>query len=209
MALCFGALAVQLWTVRGLEDYVDSEALLRDPDAPEPPYWAHLWPGSRALARLLAAEIDCRDRSVLEVGCGLGLTGVVAALRGARVEMFDRDAAAVAFARANAELNDCAVQVRQADLLDSPALGRFDFICAADVTYEPQLQEALARLAAVSLNAGGRLLACESVRTFDRGLEQACLSHGMRFGQRDLFEDDEGRRVTVRLSEAICLSGAR
>src|SRR3989442_407214 len=43
---------IALWRVADLERHVDRAALLGAEDAPEPPYWAHLW--SRALARLVA-----------------------------------------------------------------------------------------------------------------------------------------------------------
>jgi len=56
-----------------------------DPNAPEPPYWAHLWTGSRALARWVAMEIECPGKRVVEIGCGLGLAGIVAARRGGSV----------------------------------------------------------------------------------------------------------------------------
>lgn len=203
LKIAIGSLEVWLHTVRRLEDYVDTEALLRDPDAPEPPYWAHLWPGSRALARLLATEVECRGHRVVEVGCGLGLSGIVAALRQATVVMFDRDAAGVAFARANARLNGIEAEIRQADLHEVRFDAPFDLICAADVTYDPHLQEALVGFAAGNLTRDGRLLCCESVRTFDRGLSDACARHGLHLTTREVREPDEGREVVVRLSEAV------
>src|SRR5512137_971911 len=88
---------IALWRVADLEHHVDRTALLAGDDPPEPPYWAHLWSG----AVVLAAAIPAGVRSVVELGCGLGLPGLVAARRGARVTFVDRAAVALAFVRAS------------------------------------------------------------------------------------------------------------
>jgi len=194
-------LSVRLNVVQRLEDYVDLEALLRDPDPPEPPYWAHLWTASRVLARLAADEIDCRGRSVVEVGCGLGFVGIVAALRGARVTMFDFFDEAVRFAHANVALNDCQASVLRADLNHPPFRGGFDYCLAADVTYETGLQKALARFFALHLTRDGRAWCVESVRTYDPQFQQSCRMFGLETRERTVTEIDEGRTVPVRVTE--------
>src|SRR5262249_16256300 len=64
-----GGHGVALWQVDDLERYVDRHALLAAADAPEPPYWAHLWSG----ARVLADAVPRRRVDAVELGCGLGL----------------------------------------------------------------------------------------------------------------------------------------
>jgi predicted nicotinamide N-methyase len=192
---------VSLWTVAHLEDYVDTAALLRDADAPEPPYWAHLWPGGRALARLIATEVDCAARRAIEIGCGLGLAGIVAARRGAAVVLMDSVADAARFARANAELNACGAVVLQADVRHAGLRGRFDYCLAADVTYDPALQVALAEFVAAHLAPDGRAWCAESVLTLDDGLRRACGAQGLHATERELRELDEGRKVPVRMTE--------
>src|SRR3954451_8642651 len=75
----------------------DSESLLDEHafDAEEYlPYWAEMWPSSIALARTVAAR-GLGGRRVVELGCGLGLPSIVAALGGARVLATDWSADAV------------------------------------------------------------------------------------------------------------------
>ena len=48
------------------------------------PYWADLWPSAIALARRLA-NLDLTGKSVVELGCGLGLPSITALSRGASV----------------------------------------------------------------------------------------------------------------------------
>ena len=48
------------------------------------PYWAELWPSALALARVVARR-PLTGRRVIELGCGLGLPSITAALAGGRV----------------------------------------------------------------------------------------------------------------------------
>jgi predicted nicotinamide N-methyase len=199
----FGRVAVSLDVPADLERYVDAQALLRDPEAPEPPYWLHLWTGSRALARIVAERDDWAGRRVADVGCGLGLAGLVAARLGARAVLIDHIHEALRAARANARLNDCHVEVVQADLLRSGVRGRFDVVLLADVTYDPALQKALAVFLAENLAEDGVGLCAESVRHRDPGFHRACEELGLRLGEREIRETDEGRPVPVRLTEVM------
>src|SRR4051794_24635403 len=75
----------------------DSEALLDEHAFEEQeflPYWAELWPSGVALARAIAAR-SLRGARVLELGCGLGLPSLAAALGGGRVMATDWSPAAL------------------------------------------------------------------------------------------------------------------
>ena len=76
----------------------DTEALL-DEEAFEHeeflPYWAELWPSSLALARTIAGRA-LRGARTLELGCGLGLPSIAAALAGGRVLATDWSPEAIA-----------------------------------------------------------------------------------------------------------------
>jgi predicted nicotinamide N-methyase len=133
----------------------DSEALL-DEEAFEReeflPYWAQLWPSAIVLARAVAAAPPA-GRSVLELGCGLGLPSIVAALAGARVLATDWSADAVAFTAANASRNGAPLRTAACSWTEpAPVLAGapWDLVLAADVLYEarntPQLLELLPRL---------------------------------------------------------------
>src|SRR5207302_10031467 len=97
-ALEVGAETIALWQVADLERHVDRRALLAGDDPPEPPYWAHRWSG----AAVLAEAVRRGARSAIEIGCGLGLPGLVAARRGARVTFVDRVVPPLGFVLASA-----------------------------------------------------------------------------------------------------------
>jgi predicted nicotinamide N-methyase len=201
VVLELGAAAVRLQVVSALEEHVDAAALLRDPGAPEPPYWMHLWPGSRALARQIAAARDWRGLRVADVGCGLGLAGLVAARLGARVVLVDAVLDALRLARWSSRLNGLAVEAVQSDVRRPGLRGPFDAVLLADVTYDPELQEALAELLAGTLAERGVGLCADSVRHRDPGFRRACERRGLCLSEREVRELDEGRPLAVRLAE--------
>src|SRR2546428_742655 len=129
-----GDTTVALWRVAELARHVDRAALLAADEAPEPPYWAHLWSG----AVVLATAVPRGARRVLELGCGLGLPGLTAARRGARVTFVDRVPAALAFVRASARANGlAAVDLVAADATAPALAARFDLVLAAELGHAP------------------------------------------------------------------------
>jgi predicted nicotinamide N-methyase len=140
----------------------DAEALL-DEEAFEReeylPYWAELWPSARALARRVGV-LALHGARVLELGCGLGLPSLAAALAGGRVLATDWSPDAVAFAAANARRNGLAVDTAVASWADPEPLvarGPWDLVLASDVLYERRNGELIAPLLPRLLARGGRV----------------------------------------------------
>ena len=103
------------------------------------PYWTYLWKSSIGLARHIE-KIGKRlkDVHILEIGCGFGLTGIVACQMGARVVFTDAEQEALRFAQHNADQNGVE---ESADFVqmnwNTPCFNRkFPYILAADVIYE-------------------------------------------------------------------------
>jgi predicted nicotinamide N-methyase len=116
------------------------------------PYWAELWPSALALAEVVAAARPAGR--VLELGCGLAVPSLVAALSGAEVLATDWSADAVEVLRTNARRCGARLEARLWDWSrEASGIGApFDLVLAADVLYErrngPQLLAALPRLVA-------------------------------------------------------------
>lgn len=107
-----------------------------------PPYWAFAWAGGQALARYLLDQPErVAGKRVLDFAAGCGIQGIAAALAGAsKVEASEIDRFAAAALRLNAGLNGVAIEIREADLVDSPA-DRWDVVLAGDVCYERPMAE--------------------------------------------------------------------
>jgi predicted nicotinamide N-methyase len=123
------------------------------------PYWAELWPSSVALAETVAA-LPLQGRRVVELGCGLALPAIVAALGGAQALATDWSPDALAYAERNGRANGADVETLRVAWREPEALvarGPFDLVLAADVLYErrnvPELLALLPRLAREALVA--------------------------------------------------------
>lgn len=120
----------------------DSESLLDERAFEEEdeflPYWAELWPSALGLARALDGRA-LHGARVVELGCGLGLPSIVAALGGGRVTATDWSADAVGFAARNAAHNGVEIATavvaweRPESLLSD---GRWPFVIGSDLLYE-------------------------------------------------------------------------
>lgn len=102
------------------------------------PYWAELWPSGVALAREVA-RLSLKGARVVELGCGLGLPSLAAALSGGRVLATDWAQEAVDTARENARRNGIELETAVVDWRrPEPLLERapWDYVLAADVLYE-------------------------------------------------------------------------
>jgi predicted nicotinamide N-methyase len=192
---------VALWRVAALERYVDRAALLAAADPPEPPYWAHCWSG----AAVLAAAVPARAGRVVELGCGLGLPGLVAARRGARVTFVDRLATPLAFVRASLAANGLApADVVVADVTAGALRGRsFDVVLAAELLYDRTALPAIAGALAALVRPAGRVLLADAARIDTRDFYPALEAAGLRWRATSSVVREEGLPVTIRLIEAV------
>jgi predicted nicotinamide N-methyase len=138
-----------------------------DPDEDRLPFWAELWPSGTALARALATR-PLAGLRVLELGCGLGLVSVTAALAGARVPAVDRSPEGVAFTAANAAHNGVTLETAVC-AFDQPgpllAGAPWDLVVAADVLYEPRNLPVLLELLPQLVDPGGEVWLADPGRT--------------------------------------------
>ena len=134
------------------------------------PYWAEIWPSSLGLSNyLLEYAGDLTGKKVLEIGCGLGLTGMVAASLGAEVCISDYITDALGPACQMWTLNGLAYpNFRQMDWrYPLPELAA-DLVLASDVVYESRnYQPLLDALPSLMLHEAQVLLS-EPQRSFSR-----------------------------------------
>jgi predicted nicotinamide N-methyase len=147
----------------------DAEALLTEEGFEKEeflPYWAELWSSGVALAHDLARR-SLRGASVVELGCGLGLPSIAAALAGGRVLATDWSADAVRATAANAALNDARLETARVawgspeELLERAPWG---YVIASDVLYEPRNVDALLELLPLLVDKKSRVLIADPGR---------------------------------------------
>ena len=145
------------------------------------PYWAYLWPGSFLLGEALAAEGIPSGTKTLEIGCGLGLAGLVGVSLGLQVHFTDYDRAPLRFIEASARANGfepSSYSIGMLDWRDLPA-DTYPLILGADVTYERRLVPLVAGVLARMLAPGGLALITDPNRTASEGLGDALRAVGL------------------------------
>lgn len=177
---------------------VEPDRLLDDPTVHDRnrvddymPYWAYLWPGAFLLADAAAREAWGEGCRALEIGCGLGLAGLVAAARGVRVHFTDYDSEALAFVRRSAVANGLGPDRVSFAPFDwrEPHGERFPIILGADVLYERRLVPLVAGVLAARLEPDGFALLADPFRAAAADLPAALEDRGLRFEAREVRVD--------------------
>ncbi len=189
-----------LWRIKNLDDLVDqvSDDLFNKDE--RLPYWAELWPSAFTLADyILSHPRDVRGKRVLELGCGLGLTGM-AVSRCAPAEFIatDYEADALKLAARNfAENKLPQPQWREMDWRHPDLEGPFDLLVASDVAYEQRFFDPLIQLFRKYLTRQGMVLLAEPNRGVARGFFGKLALSGFAFDREDFPVVQEGHTITV------------
>ena len=166
-----------------------------------PPYWAFLWPGSHALARLVLDQPELvADKRVLDVGAGGGLAGIATAWVGARsVTANDVDPLAASAQVLNAELNGVAIDCRLGDLSAGVRV-QPEVVLVGDVWYERDLAHRLTPWLRRLAGAGAEVLIADPGRAYAprAGLEPLATYRVPT--TRELERGDELVTLVARLS---------
>ena len=163
------------------------------------PYWADLWPAARMLAKVIVREKwpapGGPPLEALEIGCGLGLPGVVALSRGLRVTFSDYDATALRFAAGNAVRNGFDnFETLQMDWRYPPAGRHWPVVLASDLIYEMRNVEPIVLLIKQLLSPGGLCLLTDQDRVPSQVLRDTLAAEGMPFTTQAMRAGEPGGR---------------
>jgi predicted nicotinamide N-methyase len=159
------------------------------------PYWADLWPAARMLAKVIVRESWTPGLSALEIGCGLGLPGIVALAQGLRVTFSDYDATALRFAESNARLNGYEdFQLLQMDWRSPPADLRCPVVLASDLIYELRNVAPLVAVIKHVLQPDGVCLLTDQDRIPSQSLRETLTAEGLAFTTQIVRAGEPGGR---------------
>jgi predicted nicotinamide N-methyase len=182
-----------LYTPASLDRFIDPDDLMHDF-----PLWAKLWEASGLLASYLFKLPPDPRKTMLEIGCGLGMVGIAAAKAGHRVTMTEINPDALNFARANALANDCPDLAIQPLDWNAPQLsGRFDFIVGSETVYKNEDIDGLEALFERYLNPGGTIILAEGVRRTGVDFWERLRHRYEIKAQRQTLRSDQGAQHMV------------
>jgi predicted nicotinamide N-methyase len=157
----------------------DAEALLSEEQFEHDeflPYWAELWSSGVALAHEVGRR-SLRGERVLELGCGLGLPSIAAAMAGGRVLATDWSPEAVRVTAGNASRNGVEVETAVVSWGAPDAIverAPWRYVLASDVLYERRNVDVLLELLPRLVDRTGEVLLADPARApAERFLELA------------------------------------
>jgi predicted nicotinamide N-methyase len=147
-----GDVTLSILQISNMQDYLEKLATLSPKDREDGgkgiealPLWSKIWPSSLITAHFLASGAHPETKTVLEIGAGVGVTGLFAAAFGYKVTVSDINPEALLFARINALKNGLAdsLAVEKIDFSNDDLGKRFDTIIGSEVLYNPDLHRPL------------------------------------------------------------------
>jgi len=168
------------------------------------PYWAEYWPAAVLLADAVAVwgPAGAEPPTVLELGCGLGLVGLVAHALGYDVTITDYDEDALAFVRENARRNGLPPpRVRLVDWRRRYPELRPNRIAAAEVLYEARSLVPLAEFIRAHLDPSGFAVICDANRPTADPFPEIARAAGLRVSAsaKERSDPDGGRTIRGRI----------
>ena len=148
-------------------------------DARAFPFWAKLWEASVVLAHLLAATPERQGRRLLDLGAGLGLSGIAAARAGYDAVLADKEQVILDFQQVSAAASGCqGARHILFDWLQPPKIGTFDVIGGAEILSGEEFLDPLLDICKNYLADGGTIYLAHDVR-------RKCLPIFLRKAERE------------------------
>ena len=139
----------------------------KDPlkDASSFPFWIKIWEASLVLADLLASLPDRKDKTLLELGAGLGVPGLTAAAAGFQVTLSDYEELILDFERINAAASNLSeLSFSLLDWKNPPAMQQFDILAGAEILFREEFFEPLLQVMAKSIKPDGVIYLSHDIR---------------------------------------------
>ena len=173
------------------------------------PYWAELWPSALALSHyMVEMDINWKEKTVLEIGCGLGLPGVLAGKLGAKeVNLTDYLAEAVNFAEANWHKNNSSkASFTTLDWRKPNTSLAADIVIAADIAYEKRSFDYLIPAFKTLCKKNGIILLSEPNRAFAKSFLQNLHNQGFKIKEHQTKQSLFDVLYTINIFEILELN---
>jgi predicted nicotinamide N-methyase len=163
--LRIGSKTLRVLQIKNYEEYLAGLIEAEGIGASDLPFWAKIWEASLLLAYFLGKQPVVLGQRILEIGAGIGVVGVYAALCGHRITVTDINEDALLFARANALLNGVPnMEVRRLDWRNNDSHESYESIVGSEVVYDRESYPALVRFLLDSITPNGMIFLAKNAQ---------------------------------------------
>jgi len=149
--------------ITDLDETVLETLACSDLEAAELPFWGKIWEASILLAAYLVAQPVVPDRKILEIGTGLGVSGLFAAACAHEITLSDHEEEILKFIRANVLLNNLNdVPIINVDWTKPAPEQRYDWIIGSEIVYHRPTYDNLVQFLEQSLKPDGTIFLAKS-----------------------------------------------
>jgi len=136
MPITIGGKKLELYGIRNWDIFVKNLAEQGEEYVKKFPFWVKIWEASIVLTdHLIRIGLE-KEKQILEVGAGMGLTGLFLGAFGHEVTITDYEGDALELLRMNVARNGLNnVSVRKLDWNNPDLTERYDIICGSELVY--------------------------------------------------------------------------
>jgi predicted nicotinamide N-methyase len=163
--IAIGEKKLELHQIKNWDMFVDHLEQKGDSYVKGFPFWVKIWEASIVLAHhIVQLDIE-KDMTVLEIGAGMGISGLFLAAHGHRVTITDYEQDALELLQMNVELNRLRnVSVSKLDWHNPDLPGKYDIICGSELVYSEASIEPIIDLFRRYLRPGGMVVLAHDVQ---------------------------------------------
>lgn len=145
------------------------------------PYFGVLWPASIALSLYLADHPELvRNKSVLELGCGLGLPSLVATHLGGKVIATDFHPDVEEYFKRNCRHSSLDCDYKRLNWREDTLEEKFEVVIGSDVLYESKHPKEVARGLLKFVRPGGTIILSDPGRAYVQQFVSAMNAEGVK-----------------------------
>ncbi len=190
---------IEIYSVANSYDLLDNisdEEFLKDEQMP---YWAEVWPSSIVLSRFILESPDIKNASCIELGAGVGMVSVAAALAGGHVLCTDISQEALDFIELNALSNGVDLDIARLDWRHISIKEKFDYVFAADVLYERRNHLPILHALAQLLKPGGKAIIGDPERQIASPFFDMLNENNFKCTSQKLYVNTSPRKLAIAL----------
>jgi 2-polyprenyl-3-methyl-5-hydroxy-6-metoxy-1,4-benzoquinol methylase len=134
--ISIGGKKLDLYTIANWDPFVNDLALKGKEYVKDFPFWVKIWEASIVLTDHLVRIGLENEKDILEIGAGMGVTGLFLGAFGHKVTITDYQEDALQLLRMNAEHNELHnVSVEKLDWNNPQVTAQYDIICGSELIY--------------------------------------------------------------------------